>query len=73
MSLAAARVIHPVAGALIDSKLAQSVTDRFVVAEIAQREPSDAGVDAYRRRTILQLLEPRFEFFRADYFEHDEL
>jgi hypothetical protein len=44
-----------------------------VVPKIAQREPSNAGVDAYRRSTVLQLLEPRSECFRADHFEHGEL
>jgi hypothetical protein len=44
-----------------------------VVTEIAQREPSYAGVDTYRRLTVLQLLEPRSKCFRADHFEHGEL
>jgi hypothetical protein len=38
--LAAARVIHRVARARIDSKLAQSVADRLGVTEIAEREPA---------------------------------
>jgi hypothetical protein len=44
-----------------------------VVTEIAQREPSYAGVDGYRRLPVLQLFEPRSERFRADHFEHGEL
>src|ERR1700733_6214354 len=71
--LSAARVINPVAGARIDSKLAQSVADRFVVTEVAQREPSESGVDAHCDLPVLQFMKPSSECFRTDHFEHGEL
>jgi predicted nuclease of predicted toxin-antitoxin system len=54
----------------------------IVLFRLPELGPTGAGTviadvlksrDAYRRRTILQLLERRCEYFRADYFAHGEL
>lgn len=62
--------VDAVAGAVIDSKLGDTVADRLHIARVTERQPADADVDARLGHTIAQAGKPGCVGGRLTNLEH---
>ena len=68
--LASLRVIHPVAGSVVDANLGYSLSDGPHVAEVAQGHPSDAAVDAHSGLPVPKPPKPTSVHLGLAYLDH---
>ena len=72
-SAALRRVVHAVAGTVIDAHLADAASDRFHVARVAVFEPGDARDDTALGILVAQAGEPIGEFDRPSDLDHSAI